>query len=173
MAESYVPPTVKNSVPEASTAGVRYAGFWVRLSATLIDSTLIAFITTPLLLYIYGLDSALSDSMNLLSATPTELLIGWLKPRGPADLIISWVLPAIAVLLFWRYRQATPGKMMLSMKIVDAHTLGPPSTSQNLVRYFSYLVSMLGLCLGFLWIAFDPRKQSWHDKLARTVVIRT
>jgi uncharacterized RDD family membrane protein YckC len=30
---------------------------------------------------------------------------------------------------------------------------------------------MFGMMLGFLWIAFDPRKQAWHDKIGRTVVI--
>jgi uncharacterized RDD family membrane protein YckC len=26
--------------------------------------------------------------------------------------------------------------------------------------------------LGIIWVAFDPRKQGWHDKLAGTVVVR-
>jgi uncharacterized RDD family membrane protein YckC len=30
----------------------------------------------------------------------------------------------------------------------------------------------LPLLLGFVWVAFDPRKQGWHDKLAHTVVVR-
>ncbi len=39
-------------------------------------------------------------------------------------------------------------------------------------RYLGYFASTIPLCLGFLWIAFDKRKQGWHDKLAGTVVIR-
>jgi len=39
-------------------------------------------------------------------------------------------------------------------------------------RYFGYYVSGLILALGFIWIAFDKRKQGWHDKLAGTLVIR-
>jgi uncharacterized RDD family membrane protein YckC len=31
---------------------------------------------------------------------------------------------------------------------------------------------MLPLCLGFIWVAFDRKKQGWHDKIARTVVVR-
>ena len=31
---------------------------------------------------------------------------------------------------------------------------------------------MFGLFIGFLWIACDPRKQGWHDKMANTVVVR-
>ncbi|RYY81863.1 MAG: RDD family protein, partial [Comamonadaceae bacterium] len=36
----------------------------------------------------------------------------------------------------------------------------------------AYFVSAIPLCIGFLWVAWDPRKQGWHDKLAGTVVVR-
>ena len=82
------------------------------------------------------------------------------------------VLPAFAAILFWRYRGATPGKMLISARIVDANTYGPPSTGKLIGRYFAYLVSIIPIFLGFLWIAFDKRKQGWHDILAGTVVIQ-
>jgi uncharacterized RDD family membrane protein YckC len=56
-------------------------------------------------------------------------------------------------------------------RIVDANTYGPPSTGKLVGRYFAYLASIIPLFLGFLWIAFDKRKQGWHDKLAGTVVV--
>ena len=91
---------------------------------------------------------------------------------APANYAISYLVPAIAIVLFWMARQATPGKMLLGMKIADAQTLGPPTRKQDIGRYLAYYVSILCLMLGFLWVAFDPRKQGWHDKLAGTVVIR-
>jgi len=48
----------------------------------------------------------------------------------------------------------------------------PPSLGQAIGRYLAYFVSALVLGLGFIWIAFDTRKQGWHDKLAGTVVVR-
>jgi uncharacterized RDD family membrane protein YckC len=162
MNNHYAPPGTKVSDPEAPAHNFAYAGFWMRLAAMLIDSVLLAMITTPLLLWIYGTEYYLSESE-----------IGSFKlVHGPADVLISYVFPAIATVLFWRYRQATPGKMMLSLKIVDAPTGAPPSGKQAWIRWFGYIPSTLFLCLGFLWIAFDPRKQAWHDKLADTVVIR-
>jgi uncharacterized RDD family membrane protein YckC len=92
--------------------------------------------------------------------------------RGVGDLVINWVLPAVAVIAFWIYRQATPGKIVIGARIVDARTGEPPSTGQLIGRYLGYYVSMLPLCLGLLWVAFDARKQGWHDKLASTVVVR-
>ena len=91
---------------------------------------------------------------------------------GPAELLLNWVFPAIAVIVFWIYRQATPGKMIIGAKIVDANTGGPPSTGQLIGRYLGYYVSMIPLFLGMIWVAFDARKQGWHDKLAGTVVVR-
>ena len=135
-----------------------YAGFWVRVGATLIDTVLLMLIVVPLLVAIYGWAYFDSEQTGFVA--------------GPADFVISWVFPAVAVILFWRYRQATPGKMLLSLRIVDADTGANPSLGQNIGRYFAYLVSTLPLGLGLIWVAFDRRKQSWHDKLAHTVVVR-
>ena len=62
--------------------------------------------------------------------------------------------------------------MAVSAKIVDAKTGGKPSTKQCVVRYFAYILSFIPFGLGFLWVAFDSKKQSWHDKLAGTVVVK-
>lgn len=138
---------------------MEYAGFWVRLGATIIDSLLLVAVTIPLLLSIYGRAYFDPEQTGFIA--------------GPADFLISWVLPAIAVILFWMLKQATPGKMVLSLRVVDAATGNKPSTGQCIGRYFAYFVSTIPLCLGFVWVAFDKRKQGWHDKLAGTVVVRS
>ncbi|MBI5044072.1 MAG: RDD family protein [Nitrospirae bacterium] len=138
---------------------MEYAGFWVRVGATIIDTLLIIAITFPLLFSIYG--------WAYFDAKQTGFI------AGTADFLISWVLPAIVVIVFWMQKQATPGKMALSLRILDAATGNKPSAGQCTGRYFAYFVSMLPLCLGFIWVAFDKRKQGWHDKLAGTVVVRS
>jgi uncharacterized RDD family membrane protein YckC len=146
----------------ADAGSVEYAGFWIRVLAVFIDSILILCVMIPLLGAIYGWDyflnflEPLDESRSLISSG--------------TDFFISYVLPAVATIVFWKTRQATPGKMMLSMKIVDAETGGPMSGGQAVGRYFAYFVSLIFM-LGYLWVAFDPRKQSWHDKLAGTVVV--
>lgn len=136
---------------------LEYAGFWIRVWASLIDSLLVMVIVGPLLWAIYGPGYFTGQSTGLVA--------------GPADLLLSWVLPAVAVILFWLARQATPGKMVVGATIVDARTGGPLSPRQSLLRYLGYYLSLLPLCLGFVWIAVDGRKQGWHDKLAGTVVV--
>ena len=131
---------------------VEYVGFWPRFGAFLIDSFAVLFLIVPLMVWYFG--------------------VGWAYAEGAKAFIINWIVPAAATLLFWHYRKATPGKMVISAVIVDARTFGPPSTQQLIGRYLGYYVSTIVLFLGFLWIAFDPRKQGWHDKMANTVVIR-
>ena len=136
---------------------LEYVGFWPRVGAALIDTLLVLALCIPLVTAVYGRQY-------------------WLSPdliQGPADFLITWVLPAVAVVLFWVYRQATPGKIAIGARIVDAESGAKPSTRQCIVRYAGYYAAMLPLMVGILWVAFDPRKQGWHDKLAGTVVVRT
>jgi uncharacterized RDD family membrane protein YckC len=137
---------------------IKYAGFWIRTGAAIIDTILIVLITFPLLIAIYG--------WAYFGSTQTSLI------AGPADFLISWVLPAVAVIAFWIIKQATPGKMAVSTRIVDAASGEAASAGQLVGRYLAYYVSLLPLGLGILWVAFDKKKQGWHDKLAGTVVVR-
>ncbi|HEY0663859.1 MAG TPA: RDD family protein, partial [Thiobacillaceae bacterium] len=131
--------------------------FWARVGATIIDTLLIMCVTLPLLVAIYGW--AYVDSEDFVA--------------GPADAVISWLLPALAVILFWLKKQATPGKMAVSARVVDAATGNTMSVGQSIGRYLAYIVSTLPLGLGLFWVAWDAKKQGWHDKIAGTVVVRS
>jgi uncharacterized RDD family membrane protein YckC len=133
-----------------------YVGFWARVLAALIDSICLGIVIYPVAYLVYG-------------AVYFEPGGPWF--RGPLDVVLNLVFPVMAVLLFWVYRSATPGKMVLRARIVDASTLQAPAKWQLLVRYLGYYLSMLPLGLGMLWVGWDDRKQGFHDKLARTVVI--
>ena len=91
---------------------------------------------------------------------------------GPLDVLIQVVLPIVALLAFWKFRNSTPGKMVFRAKIVDATTGNAPSDARLLIRFLGYFASILTLGIGFLWIAIDRRKQGLHDKIAHTVVVR-
>ena len=148
---------------------VRYAGFWIRVVASVIDTVLTTLIVGPLLWKIYG-RGYFQPYIDLYQGT-LDLQADRPMFAGPADVFLSLVLPAVGIVIFWIARQATPGKMVLKLRIVDANTFAAPSSLQAIGRYLGYYVSIFGLMLGFLFVAFDPRKQGWHDKLARTVVI--
>ena len=86
--------------------------------------------------------------------------------------LMANLIGALIVLLFWAERQATPGKMALALRIVDAETGGMPTMGRLTLRYVGYLVSALPLGLGYLWAIWDKRRQGWHDKMAGTLVVR-
>jgi len=137
------------------TPAVRYAGFWRRLAAAIVDSMVLMAVVTPLMLLFYG-PVALQRSHGYL---------------GLFDLFLNQVLPIVATVYFWTRFGATPGKRLLECEVADATRFDRIGVKQALLRYFGYLASLLPLGLGFLWIGWDPRKQGFHDKIAHTVVL--
>jgi uncharacterized RDD family membrane protein YckC len=109
----------------------------------------------PIVLYFYDINDLL---------VPENL--------GPTYYLISYGFPFVAFVLFWKYRSATPGKIWMDLTIVDADTLGNPTLIRLVMRYLGYYLSTILFLLGFIWIAFDKRKQGLHDKIANTLVIK-
>ena len=136
---------------------LEYVGFWARTGAALIDSIWELLLIVPLLAAFYGWTFFTDGHEGL---------------AGPAEFVVSYVLPATLFIGFWFLKQATPGKMAIQSRIVDAVTGENPSLGQCVVRYVGIFLSSLPLGLGLIWVAWDKKKQGWHDKLARTVVVR-
>ncbi len=152
----------------------RYVGFWLRVVASIVDTFLATLIIAPLLSLVFG--SGESAGLDLIANGSADaqmrILLGQaFSTNNLVQSLLQLVLAAIAIILFWISRSATPGKMMIGAEIVDTRTGGKPTTGQFIGRYFAYYVSMIPFFLGFIWVAFDKRKQGWHDKLAGTVVV--
>lgn len=143
------------NTPEITPDDLRYVGFWPRFGASLIDGLILTAITGPVLTFNYGWSYWIDGAIIM----------------GPLDFLLSYLFPAVATIWFWVAKHATPGKMVVRAKIVDARTGMAPSTGQYVGRYFAYIISVLPLFIGFLWVALDARRQGWHDKLAGTVVV--
>ena len=135
---------------------LKYVGFWKRTVAGLVDTFLIILVIFPILIRVYGIEYLNNEHME----------------KGSFDFIINYVFPTIAVILLWKNYQATPGKMIFKATIVDAKTGGKPSLRQLIIRYLGYIISTIPLGLGIFWVAFDKKKQGFHDKLANTVVVQ-
>ena len=132
-----------------------YAGFWIRVVATLIYTVFFAIIIATPLTLIYG--------SNYWTAEETI--------QGFWDGVL-YIAPIIITVWFWTKYLGTPWKMALGLRVVDARTGQPISTPQAIGRYLGYYVSVFALMLGFVWVAFDKKKQGFHDKLAGTVVVK-
>jgi uncharacterized RDD family membrane protein YckC len=134
---------------------LQYVGFWSRFWATMIDMVIWMMLIYPIFYLIYG-------SAFIERASDFNL----------ANNVINYFLPFIAIILLWKSKGATPGKMFIKATIVDEESLGEPSTKQLVVRYFAYILSAIPLFLGYFWVGWDKKKQTWHDKLAHTVVVQ-
>lgn len=146
---------------DIGAANPRYGGFWIRFGAIILDGIVIFGVTFLAVRLLYG-----QGYMEWAMEGARE---GITRER----FFFNWVLPPVYTVGFWILKSATIGKMLVKVKIVDAKTGKPASPLQCVIRYLGYIVSALPLCLGFIWVAFDKRKQGWHDKIARTLVVGT
>jgi len=148
----------------------RYGGFWRRSIAYLIDEMIVYFVS--LFLFLIGLLALglKEDLITTVLTAPDDLAQGMSMP-GFLYIVASLVAGMTYFTWFHGIAGRTPGKMLLGLRVIRAS--GEPMTpGVAFLRWVGYLISGLAICLGFLWVAFDRRKQGWHDKIATTLVIR-
>jgi uncharacterized RDD family membrane protein YckC len=151
------PPVSWQAPPPAPTgpaAGLRYAGFWIRVVAFILDGIVIAVISAP-----FGGTGTVVQTGNQISfntsATGLQTLISLIYYVG-----------------FWAWRGQTPGMIPFNLRVVMADTGNKPDVVRALLRYVGLIISFVVILLGVIWVAFDARKQGWHDKIASTLVVR-
>jgi uncharacterized RDD family membrane protein YckC len=125
---------------------MKKAGFLRRLAAHFIDNTIIFLIFFPP--YALPLNEKLLDLLSL---------------------FVAFALIPYHI-LFWVKYGATPGKMVLRLKVIAEEEKGI-SFGRAVLRYFGYILCNITLGFGYLFIIFDKDKQRLHDKIAKTYVI--
>lgn len=83
------------------------------------------------------------------------------------------LLPALALYgaLMWKLKGSTVGGIVCGLKVVRLDDR-PIDWGTAIVRALSCFLSLFVMGFGFIWIVFDDQRQSWHDKIAGTVVVR-
>jgi uncharacterized RDD family membrane protein YckC len=157
---------LREGVPSA--ASVRYAGFWIRLVGSLIDSIILLIVGSILQYAVIGarVGSPIADP-----AHPEAHLGETLAIVGFAWLI-GMVTGATYEGVFVYRLGATPGKMALGLKVVQPGG-GPVSLGRAIGRYFAKILSYMILFIGYIMIGFDPEKRGMHDMICDTRVIKT
>ncbi len=163
----------------------KYASLNRRMMAATIDTGFAIFTLEPLVNWILG-DSVrsrpiTSDEIAAIKMHPeTEVaeMMNLLVVSGKLlEFFLSSTLQILALLIAsaicWKLWSATPGKMILRMKVLDANTEQPMTNKQIILRSLSYIPACAIFFLGIFWISFNKRRQGWHDKIAGTVVIIT
>jgi len=125
---------------------MKYAGFWIRLVALAIDCIIIVPLNNYILSYI-------SDGSILRILVPN--MIWWVYTAG----------------LTYSSLQATLGKKILGLKVVDLNG-NRISFGKATGRFLASILSGLILGIGYLMVAFNPKKQGLHDQIAGTYVVK-
>lgn len=88
-------------------------------------------------------------------------------------LVLVWIAAALGYnYYFWTTTGQTPGKKIMGLKVVRADNGGILDPQTAILRYVGYIVSGMVIYLGFLAILWDPQHDGWHDKIAKTKVIK-
>jgi uncharacterized RDD family membrane protein YckC len=144
----------------SSAASAPKAGFWIRFVAYFIDGLIVGIPGIILLAIVGGLSSSSNGQIS-----------------GAAIVVyLLWVIASIAYFIYFWTRPAgqTLGMKMVNIRVVK--TDGSPITvGTAVVRYIGMILNSIvfGLPIGWLWAAWDPNKQGWHDKIAGTYVVKT
>jgi len=151
-----------------------YAGFWVRLGASLLDGLIVgAIIAIPIILGIMLIKN--STTTDTFDNTTTVTNSGTLA-IGVVIIVIGWILAALyEPLMTGRsgvHNGQTLGMQIAGIRITNLQS-GPITKGQAWGRYlFKAFISGLVFYLGYLWMLWDTNKQTWHDKVANTLVLR-
>lgn len=138
-----------------------YAGFWRRLLSAFVDYALLMAVA-------FGIAAAWSDDVALVG----RLGGGWSVRLTPDS------LPEVLSIAYFTYLHATAagqsiGNRIAGVRVADAVTGRPLSVGRALLRVLVSFVSEALLLIGFLWMLWDPQRQTWHDKAVRSVVLLT
>ena len=136
-------PPAPAAEPAAPEAAVEYMGFWIRVAAAIIDYLVISAVSA------------------LLSFVPVAGFV--------FSLVASWLYHWLLIGL----KGQTLGKMAVGIKVVNASGSVPGLGYAALREIPGKILSSIAIYLGFLWVAWDKRKQGWHDKIAGTYVVKS
>jgi uncharacterized RDD family membrane protein YckC len=146
--------------------GHRYGGFWRRWVALLIDKFILYIMYSILIV----LELRIFPPSPYARHPDIQAGIGGNMGRYLfSHCLISMIISMVYFTYFHGAIGQTPGKILLKLQVVG--TTGKRLTyGIAFLRWIGSIISSLPLFLGFLWVAFDSRKQGWHDKIAGTVV---
>jgi uncharacterized RDD family membrane protein YckC len=145
------------------------ASVGTRFLAVLLDGLLPMAISIPAGIMGYVMFLSLASS-------PPSLPSDTMQMVGIFVLLLTYVGFAsysALVLALWAYG-LTPGKYLLGIQVVKVDTGVPAGFWRMALRQIIGQWAAAIVCyLGFIWALFDANRQGWHDKIAKTLVIRT
>lgn len=140
--------------PIPDTPSVHYAGFWIRVAATLLDS-----------LFLVGI--------SMLLFNPLRRAWGVYGAAFSFIDLVEVIFDLLYLILLTWWTGQTLGKMITGIRVINARSSRTTLTGGQvfLREVIGRFLASLPLSLGYMWVGWHPRKQGWHDLLAKTYVI--
>ena len=144
-----------------SVVGIyEYGQFWPRFAAKFIDGLILALV--------YGVFFALNIVLAI--AFPDQPML-----QGIVTLMAYVVYFGVAIgynAYFLPKYGATPGKMALGLKVINADGGGSLNVSKSVARYFAEILSGMMCYIGYIMALFDEQRRTLHDRLCNTLVVK-
>ena len=141
--------------PRAVAGAPPYAGFWIRVLAFTVDALAIGVIASAVTLGQAGV----------------VIWDHWLE-------LVAWrnfLETALSFLYFTILWSSIGGGQTLGMRLLGLRVVRADGSAIDygaaVIRWIGIVISAAVVLLGLLWVALDPRKQGWHDKMASTFVV--
>lgn len=143
----------------------KYAGFWIRFVASLIDGFVLGI---PLFF--------IQMFINLLILVPVMGNESQMAAANITAVFVNGLFSMIATIIYYvlmesSKKQATIGKMVFGIKVVDENG-GRISVGRAIGRYFSKYLSGMIFYVGYIMAAFTKEKRALHDFIAKTYVVK-
>ncbi|HEV7678082.1 MAG TPA: RDD family protein [Candidatus Dormibacteraeota bacterium] len=155
------PPSADGPAP-----GLRYAGFGVRTLAYLIDSVLLGIVIAIAAIPLGGLTR---DGTTTITSNGTVTTV---PTANPSLQLFAILAGAVYFVIAWGFFARTLGMRALRLQVLRTTDGLHIGIGRALLRYVGLLISFFCAFLGVIWVALDPRRQGWHDKMAGTFVVQ-
>jgi uncharacterized RDD family membrane protein YckC len=166
----YITPGSPNLPISAVQGNIRYAGFWLRFVALIIDFIII-YCVRALIFLPFGIGMGMRGMFHgVQPQTPADFapFFAAIIPIAIISTIIQWLYFSLMESSSW---QATLGKKALGLTVTDLEGRRI-SFGRATGRYFSKIISTLILFIGYIMAGFTEKKQALHDMIAGTLVLR-
>lgn len=177
------PPYFGYAMTHAARFGLRPAGFGERLAAYVLDGLALSLLLAPVALIGVALavvrwetEPAICTSVETgrryACTQPTAATFGWIFGTVLVFLLVS----TAAAIFYWGKlegeRTQTWGKRVMNIRTLRASTGAPIGFGRAVGRLFARYLSGQLCSLGYLWMLWDDNKQTWHDKIVDSIVVK-